>query len=80
VFNIGDIIYCGGCDPQVPLARRVSRNSVELIKFYNGKKVNMSVKFDGQYTITCNECGFGHIFVNIIESIGINEKISTLVS
>ena len=76
MFQIGDIIYCGGCAKPVPLAKRVGREDFELIKFFQGEKIAINVSYDGMYTITCEKCGFGHKFANIKEEISLNDTLA----
>ncbi len=78
MFKVKDIVYCDGCKIPVPLARRTSTGEMELIKFFNGKKSEIKVSYQSgsSFTITCTQCGMGHIFLHIEESISLNEKIS----
>jgi len=77
MFKIGDIIYCEGCKPPVPLARRVSMNEFELIKYIKGEKIKVKTSYEGgSYTVTCEQCGMGHIFAHIKEGISIGDDVN----
>lgn len=76
--QIGEIIYCGGCNPQIPLAKRVGMREFQLIKYDKGRKIQMTSSYqgDGLYKIKCDTCGFGHLFAVVEETIGVNEEVT----
>lgn len=70
--KIGEIVYCEGCTPAVPIAKRIGISAFELIKFHNGKQVKIKTSYEGIWRVTCEACGDGNIFTFIKESVSVN--------
>ena len=70
MFNTGNLITCEGCTPPTILARRKGTTSFEIIKYLRGQPVKVHTEYNGgSYTITCDKCRMGHIFMHFNEGM-----------
>jgi len=72
--KVGDILTCY-CNN--PLAKRVSRDTFEILRFYRGKKVSVKVTHNsGTHRIGCPDCGYNYVCIKIIDSFCMTDKIA----
>ena len=73
--DIGDpiICFCG-----ITLGKRKDRNTISMSKpVKGGPAVHIKVEYEGgPFTISCPQCGFGAIFLNVEEYIGMGDSIA----
>lgn len=70
-IQVGDILTCN-CN--VPLAKRVSKDVFQIMRFHKGEKVSVDVLHGGQgtHTIGCSTCGYKYTCVGLIENMSIS--------
>ncbi len=73
--KVGDILTCY-CD--TPLAKRVSKDVFQIMRFHRGEKVVVDVLHGGEGThiIGCPTCGYKYATVGIIDIIGISDDVN----